>query len=622
MNVLHRLSWRQRLQLPQPLYHQSRLIRTLKRPGKQLDSSTSSLNKPWITCPASLLLLAGAGWVAYDNSQDFRHSILAVVRCSRLGVAAVLGAVDYKTTFARSYPTEGDYAQALSECHTRSAQRVRRALLANGGVFIKIGQHMASLYVLPVEWTSTMRPLQDQCEPTSYEAVDALFQTDMGMSINEVFEEFDPAPIGVASLAQVHIARHRETGKEVAVKLQHPHLAEFCDIDMKMVEVTLGWVKYWFPEFEFTWLGEEMRTNLPKEMDFRLEAQNAERTNNDFKFVQTSLYIPEVITASKRVLIMEYIRGGRVDDLVYLADANIDRNKVALELSRIFNRMVFVNGWFHADPHPGNLLIRPASKSSRSPYNFEIVLLDHGLYFDLDPTLRDNYAKLWLSLIAPASPQTNLDRRKYAELVGNIGPDLYPVFEAALTGRAALAGTSDREHEDDGSFHRASSMIDMKPQSEAEVDAIRNAVVSTDGLLLSVFDVLRRVPRRVLMVLKLNDLTRLVLSSDKSLDYALMTTHSNIRIFLIMAKYCTYAAWENERKRIIDGMQRSGILNIRLLKQYFVGWWKFEKSYTKLVFAEMYMDFQAYTVITKAWIKGLWKKGFRGAHQAAAGLAY
>ena len=91
-----------------------------------------------------------------------------------------------------------------------------------------------------------------------------------------------------------------------------------------------------------------MRTNLPKEMDFIHEANNAARTAQEFQNIRTSLYIPEVISATKRVLIMEYIKGGRVDDLKYLADTNIDRNKVALELSRIFNQMVFINGWFHA----------------------------------------------------------------------------------------------------------------------------------------------------------------------------------------------------------------------------------------------------------------------------------
>ena len=91
-----------------------------------------------------------------------------------------------------------------------------------------------------------------------------------------------------------------------------------------------------------------MRTNLPQEMDFVHEAENAARAAANFKDVRTSLYIPKVIVATKRVLIMEYIQGGRVDDLKYLTDWNIDRNNVAIELSRIFSRMVFINGWFHA----------------------------------------------------------------------------------------------------------------------------------------------------------------------------------------------------------------------------------------------------------------------------------
>ena len=91
-----------------------------------------------------------------------------------------------------------------------------------------------------------------------------------------------------------------------------------------------------------------MRENLPKEMNFVHEAANAVRAMRDFKETRTSLCIPEVIQSTKRVLIMEYIQGGRVDDLAYLAEHNIDRNKVSLELARIFDQMVFLNGWFHA----------------------------------------------------------------------------------------------------------------------------------------------------------------------------------------------------------------------------------------------------------------------------------
>ncbi|PSR71758.1 hypothetical protein PHLCEN_2v12362 [Hermanssonia centrifuga] len=478
-----------------------------------------------------------------------------------------------------------------------------------------------------------MRPLQDQCEPTPFEDLEKLFITDLGRPISELFDDFDPEPIGVASLAQVHVGRLKEIGEEVAVKvrgpyyllslpsdsnslqckIQHPHLAEFCDIDMEMVEVSLGWIKHWFPEFEFTWLAGEMRENLPKEMDFQHEARNAEKTEKEFETIHTSLYIPKVVDARKRILIMEYIRGGRVDDLEYLAKHNIDRNKVSLELARIFAQMVHINGWFHADPHPGNLLIRPASSTFKSPYNFDIVLLDHGLYFDLDDELRVNYSKFWLSLIAPVSPETNRDRRKYAKLVGNIGDDLYPVFEAAITGRAVLAESEVAEADLQLGFKREGSIIDLRKQTEAELEAIRNAVVQREGLLLDVFDVLRRVPRRVLMVLKLNDLTR-------SLDHALATTHSSIRVFLVTAKYCTRAVWEDERRRLTSEISQRGFFSV--IVDYARGWWYFQNMYRPIVLVETWLDFQADLVKFQAWVRGLVTAGgFAGAHKAAAGLA-
>ena len=94
-----------------------------------------------------------------------------------------------------------------------------------------MGQHMASLVMLPVEWTSTMRPLQDQCEPTPYEDVETLFLKDMGAPISELFDEFDPTPVGVASLAQVHIGRHRKSGRQIAVKVGQ-RCQYFCSIEL------------------------------------------------------------------------------------------------------------------------------------------------------------------------------------------------------------------------------------------------------------------------------------------------------------------------------------------------------------------------------------------------------
>jgi len=391
--------------------------------------------------------------------------------------------------------------------------------------------------------------------------------------------------------------------------LQHPHLAEFCDIDIEMVDVTLGWIKGIFPEFEFSWLGDEMRVNLPKEMDFVHEADNAARTQRDFAEAKTTLYIPEVIHATKRILIMEFIEGGRVDDLKYLSENNIDRNKVSVELSRIFSEMVFQNGWFHADPHPGNLLIRSAPSGSRSPYNFEIVLLDHGLYFDLSDELRVNYSKLWLSLIAPASPDVVKERKRLAQLVGNVGPELYPIFEAALTGNPAMEGAW---IEDLSTYQRKSSMIDMVAQGQVELELVKIAVAKTDGLIVSIFDVLRRVPRRIVMVLKLNELTR-------GLDRALATTHSNIRIFLVQAKFCLDAVWESDQQDILYHLWGRGLT--RSLCSWISHWWRYRVAYAKFALLESYLDLQGWGLQRAAWAHGLLQsRGLKGAHEEAAGL--
>ena len=159
---------------------------------------------------------------------------------------------------------------------------------------------------------------------------------------------------------------------------------------------------------------------------------------------------------------------------------------------------------YHGLKHPGNLLIRPIplSKVTRSKYNFEIVLLDHGLWFDISKALRTNYARLWLSLLQPKSEKVDADRRKYAQLVGNIGPDLFPIFEAAITGRAG--GSEDETDENKGPLRGTldGSLMGLAVQTPEEAQRLRNAFMQ-EGMLASVFELLRKVPRRLLMVLKI-----------------------------------------------------------------------------------------------------------------------
>ncbi|KAF8313100.1 ABC1-domain-containing protein [Clavulina sp. PMI_390] len=511
----------------------------------------------------------------------------------------------YKQTLGASYDSDDDKEAAYSRCHKRSAERLLEALQANGGIYIKLGQHVSSVNMLPVEWTSTMKPLQDQqCYPTPFPEVKALLERETGRPMDEMFSEFDENPIGVASLAQVHMATERSTGRKMAVKIQHPHLEEFTELDMKTTTFALEWVKRIFPDFEFTWLGEEMRENLPKELDFTHEAENTERARANFaNLKRTSLYIPDVITATKRTLVMEFIEGARVDDLDYLAKHNIDRNKVSMEITRIFSEMVWLHGFFHADPHAGNLLIRPRSKNSRSPYNFEIALLDHGLYFDIDDELRVNYARLWLSLITPGQEK---DRRKYAELVGHITPELYPIFESAVTGRAGLEGTWD-----DADANRPANMLELATQTEEEMARMRTAVFHREGLLLGLFTMLRSVPRRVLMLFKMNDLLR-------NLDSELKPTHTQSRIFLIMARYCSLAVWGDDYANFRTILRHDGpkFSSIFALVRHWVG---FHFIYNGLRVAEFTLDSRAKLVKLGAWVRGL-RGGLQGAHDAASGL--
>lgn len=120
----------------------------------------------------------------------------------------------------------------------------------------------------------------------------------------------------------------------------------------------------------------------------------------------------------------------------------------------------------------------------------------------MSESLRVNYAHLWLSLISPSSPAVELDRRKYAALAGNITPALYPIFQAAITGRAALDHTRPNEK-----GVKPGSMLELDAQTNEDLKQLRTAVAQ-DGLMKDIFELLRRVPRRMLMVLKVNDLTR------------------------------------------------------------------------------------------------------------------
>ncbi|GFZ47956.1 ABC1 family protein MCP2 homolog [Saitozyma sp. JCM 24511] len=536
--------------------------------------------------------------------------------------AVLLDVVDYKTTFAREEkmgapgrdltPEERKIKRkARKECHLRSARRLLEALKKNSGIYVKLGQHVAAVQVLPSEWTQTMRPLQDQCFPTPLDDIDDMLHQDFGLGLDDLFSDFDPHPIGVASLAQVHRAVDKRTGRPVAVKVQHADLQDFARVDMATVNVAINLVKYIFPEFEFGWLGEEMNQMLPLEMDFRHEAENSARCRREFSHLtgKTSLYLPEVLWAERRCLVMEFIEGARVDNLRYLKDHHIDRNQVSQELSRIFSQMVYINGHFHADPHHGNLLVRARAPNSTSPFNFDVCLLDHGQYFDIPDDLRVNYARFWLSLIKSSSVKTTAERKKYAKLVGNIDDEMYPILESAITGRINM---SDPSSDNDGAVGRPSSLLDQRHMSDNDLSKLRNAMLEREGLIVSIFELLRTVPKRLLMILKLSDLQR-------SLDQSLATTHGQSRIYVIIARYCAEAVWQADKLDFRRSLRTDGF-SLRLFSSYISSFLSYVYWETSFGMAERAMDMRARWVKMTMWLHGLTRGGLSAAEDEMAGL--
>ncbi|CAO1613685.1 unnamed protein product [Parajaminaea phylloscopi] len=550
-----------------------------------------------------------------DNTGGF--ALLAFQRSTVIAKAVALCVWDYRSTLNAAYASSAESNEALRQCHLRSAHRILQALQTNGGLYIKLGQHMSSVILLPVEWTNTLKPLQDQNHPTPLYELEAMFRSETGWSFAEAFSEIDEKPLGVASLAQVHKARDRKTGRWLAIKLMHPQVERFSNVDMKTVNYLVKWVKKVFPQFEFTWLAEEMNANMPLEMDFTHEAQNARRAEADFaKYRKTSVYIPSVPWAFKRAMALEYIDGRRPDDLAYLAEHKIDRNLVSQELSRIFAQMLYLHGFFHADPHGGNVLIRPAPVGSRSPHNFEVVLLDHGLYFDIDENLRTDYARFWLSLLSRSTPKIMEERRRLAKQIANIDDDLYPILESAITGRSGLEGSDPQNPNGVKGKKRASSILEMDTgtsMSDDETEHIRKTVMEKEGLFLDILEVLRRVPRRMLMVLKLNDLTR-------SLDASLHTTHGPTRPFIIAARYCALAVWGDDKAKL-NARRKSEGLSFSLVRQWLRCWGNYLWFYRGLAFLESMSNVRARTskilVFTGAVLTG---KGLRTASYKASGL--
>ncbi|KAJ5934766.1 hypothetical protein N7466_004313 [Penicillium verhagenii] len=490
----------------------------------------------------------GVGGVVY--SHEIKHAYQAAGRSGRVVGTLAVCINDYRVTLNKESPSPEERDASIRACHKRCAERTLRVLEKNGSIFIKLGQHLSSMsYLLPIEWTETFIPLQDKCPVSSIESIEEMFIQDTGQTIDELFSSFEPYPTGAASLAQVHIATLRETGQKVAVKVQHPALAEWVPLDLALNRFTFSMLKRFFPDYDLEWLSKEMDLSLPIELDFRMEAQNATEASEYFKkHSDAPLVIPEVMWSQKRILVMEYIAGRRPDDIAFLDANNIDRDEVSAAFAHIFNEMIFGdNAPLHCDPHGGNVAIRV--NPNRSHPNFDIILYDHGLYRNIPRELRRNYAKLWLAVIDADVPRM----REYAHKVAGVTDEQFPLFASAITGR------------DYSVLTKQNVVSSRTAQEKKEISGALG-----EGMLQQLVVLLSQVPRIILLILKTNDLTR-------SLDENLHTRQGPMRTFLILARYATRTVFEEQ----IEAIRDSGGVFVNFFR-YLSAWMGFMRVEIKL----------------------------------------
>jgi len=355
--------------------------------------------------------------------QSFR-SLIALYAVSHIAVDYKLSLLlkpDLETLYNRA-STAQDLAEleameqhwndVWEELHDRSARRLLWLCQRNAGIFTKAGQHLASLnHVLPPQYTQTLSVLQDKAPFESYEEIARVVREDLGMDPEDAFASFEKTPIAAASLAQVHRAT-LDSGEEVAVKIQYPHLSRMVDGDIKTIENIVRFIAYVFPSFEFTWILPEFRENITKELDFRIECANSERAARNFaRYDATGVYIPRVHHSmlSRRVLVMEFIHGTKVNNVEGLRKLGLHPKDVTTKLIDLFSDQIFLHGFVHCDPHPGNLLVRVTPEGQP-----EVVILDHGLYRELSDEFRVNYCRLWKAIVLRDTANIN----KYSQLLG------------------------------------------------------------------------------------------------------------------------------------------------------------------------------------------------------------
>jgi predicted unusual protein kinase regulating ubiquinone biosynthesis (AarF/ABC1/UbiB family) len=281
--------------------------------------------------------------------------------------------------------------------YQQAAHRFRLLATRLGGVWIKVGQFLSSrLDVLPESITAELANLQDEVAPEPFEAMQREIERALTSTVGTSFAWIDETPLASASLGQVHRARLPE-GDRVVVKVQRPHIHDLIRVDLASLQRVLGWLKRYRPisrRVDLDALFHEFSQTLWEEVDYLAEAENARRFAKMFA-EDPGIRIPRVYAShtTRSVLTLEDVYFIKITDFDAIEAADVDRGAVAERLFQTYLQQIFVEGFFHADPHPGNLFVEPLEGGA-----WRLVFVDFGMVGHVTPDMKQGLRDLAIAI--------------------------------------------------------------------------------------------------------------------------------------------------------------------------------------------------------------------------------
>lgn len=307
--------------------------------------------------------------------------------------------------------------QTRAKRHRRWATRFRLLAVEMGGVMIKLGQFLsARVDVLPKEITDELKGLQDEVPEVPWDQVELIIRAELGNPAAH-FAQVEEEPVAAASLGQAHRAwllpesDEQERGHPVVIKVQRPHIEEMVRVDLSALGMVARILMRYPPirrRADVPALLDEFSKTLWEELDYESEADNA------LRFAQIhaenpNIYIPYVFRehSTRRVLVLENVETLKVGDVAALINVGIDPKRVADILLDAYFKQVFQEGFFHADPHPGNLFVRPLANWDGEPglRPFLLIFIDFGMVGHIPSLMGDNLRKIMIGVMQRDSRQ-------------------------------------------------------------------------------------------------------------------------------------------------------------------------------------------------------------------------